>query len=62
MCKRCVENCRKHIPDIPEKEWYDYLMEFTCFPFGSAQMVEDQLVTLAYHEYFKEEGHGREKV
>lgn len=54
MCQRCLDNCYKHLPDIREDWYFDFLMEYTCFPFGSAKMVEDQIITIAYHEYFKD--------
>jgi hypothetical protein len=56
MCKVCLENCKKHLPDVPEERWFDFLMEFTCFPFGDAQMVEQQLITKVYGEFFRASG------
>jgi hypothetical protein len=55
MCQQCADNMRKHLPEIPEDEWVDFLMEFTCYPFGSAQMVEEQITTEAYKQYFRDE-------
>jgi len=54
MCQICLDNCRKHIPEVSDNDSFDFLMEFTCFPFGSAKMVEDQLITLVYKKYLGE--------
>jgi hypothetical protein len=46
MCEKCVEAVKKWYPELPEDQWDDLLMDATCFPFGSPEMVEKQLKEL----------------
>ena len=36
----------KYYPDLSESDWGELLMGATCFPFGSPEMVERQVIEL----------------
>ena len=46
MCKACSEAVTLNFPDVPEKDHGDFLVNFTCFPFGRADLVSHQLAEL----------------
>lgn len=43
MCQKCVDAVRQYYPQLPEKEWGNFLMGVTCFPFGCGEQVAEQL-------------------
>ena len=47
MCQHCVDALQKNFPDLPEKDAVALLWEFTSFPFGSHEQVQQELVELA---------------
>lgn len=46
MCQLCVDAIKTHLPDLPEDEWFKYLIDFTCFPFGTGEEVAEQIKDL----------------
>ena len=50
MCQKCFDNMKELFPDMPEEEYVDYLMNYTSFPFGSAEEIRGHL------EHIKEVG------
>ena len=47
MCDVCVDAVQQHWPDLTEHEQGSLLLGATCFPFGSAKQVEEELKRLA---------------
>jgi hypothetical protein len=43
MCKQCVEMVEKYFPDCPKKEYGNFLMSATAFPFGDPDYIGTQL-------------------
>ena len=46
MCQKCVDAVKLHYPQLPEKDYGEFLMGVTCFPFGEPEQVAEQLKTL----------------
>ena len=46
MCERCALAVERHYPHLTEAERCEILMGATCFPFGSPESIEEQLVEL----------------
>jgi len=46
MCAGCLTAIKEVFPEIPENERGEFLMGATCFPFGDAEQVHEQLVDL----------------
>lgn len=46
MCQKCVDAAKRHYPQLNDREIGILLFEATCFPFGSPEQVEEQLVSL----------------
>lgn len=46
MCQRCVEAIQRHYPHLTEQEGGELLMGATCWPMGTPEMVEKQLIEL----------------
>ena len=44
MCQQCVDACREIFPEVSDDEMGGFLLETTCFPFGSPKQVREQLV------------------
>ena len=43
MCQQCVDACREVFPDVPDGEMGDFLIGTTCFPFGTPELVREQM-------------------
>ena len=46
MCEQCVLAVEWHYPNLTDEERGEVLMSATCFPFGSPELIEEQLVEL----------------
>lgn len=46
MCDQCALAVEWHYPDLTDEERGELLMSATCFPFGSPEQIEAQLVEL----------------
>jgi hypothetical protein len=46
MCQKCVDAVARHYPGFTEEQQYELLVAATCFPFGSPEQVEKQLIEL----------------
>ena len=47
MCQRCLDAVKTHWPNLPDEHIGTLLMGATCFPFGPAERVEQQVVDLS---------------
>lgn len=46
MCQKCFDAVILHLPKIPEDKISSVLMNATCFPFGSPENVESNILEL----------------
>ena len=46
MCQKCVDMRDRYYPHLSESDYGELLMGATCFPMGTPEMIEDQLVEL----------------
>ena len=46
MCEKCIAAVEKHYPELSDEEGGELLISATCFPFGSPEQIEDQLIEL----------------
>jgi len=46
MCEQCALAVEWHYPKLSDEERGELLMSATCFPFGSPETIEAQLVEL----------------
>ena len=46
MCEACVLAVEWHYPHLSDEERGEILMSATCFPFGSPEHIEAQLIEL----------------
>ena len=46
MCEQCALAVEWHYPNLTDEERGEVLMSATCFPFGSPELIEEQLVEL----------------
>ena len=44
MCQKCIDAAKRHYPDFSDEEVGALLMNATCFPFGSPELVERQII------------------
>lgn len=43
MCQKCADAVREIFPEVPSGKMHGFLLDTTCFPFGSAEMVRKNL-------------------
>ena len=55
MCQKCLDLVIRFFPDATDRERLDLLWEFTSYPFGDPEKIEEQLLALS------EKGEGGEQ-
>ncbi len=46
MCQGCLDAVNRHYPYFTEAEICEILMSCTCYPCGTSEQVEEQLIEL----------------
>ena len=44
MCQQCLDIAKKHYPQLNDCDIAELLISGTCFPFGTPEQVEEQLI------------------
>lgn len=44
MCQKCIDAVKQHYPDLEHPQIGQLLMGVTCFPFGTPEQIEDNLI------------------